>query len=298
MIESSEIARQICLTSLPPRVRDYVEAIVRTWTAGDRALVSLVLFGSAAIGGFSGTVSDVDMILVLPDDAAPETKTALRNLVADLELRHGFCKEPPRPPGALEKFVDKVTANGCSFFVCTESDLLSGDVARLLGLPPAQAFFVDRAVLPSIILSGMTVWGRDLLTQVPLAPIRRLDVFKAFFGFWSQALLSLAVFPLLPGATKYAMGTLKHSLHNGFFCYHHRRATLEEEVAFFQKRLGSSRTLAELLVLRKEYRPSLWFVLACLPTLVRLHLTTARDNRFPRDPFAPTLLEKVEHEEI
>lgn len=159
----SDLAGPTCSTSLSPRVRDYVEAIVQTWTAGDRALVSLILFGSAAIGGFSETVSDVDMILVLPDDAAPETKMALREIVADLELRHGFREDPPRPPGVLEKFVDKVTANGHSFFVCTESDLLSGDVARLLGLPPAQAVFVDRAVLPSIILSGKTVWGRNLL---------------------------------------------------------------------------------------------------------------------------------------
>jgi hypothetical protein len=37
---------------------------------------------------------------------------------------------------------------------------------------------------------------------------------------------------VLPDATKYAMGTLKHSLHRCFFCYHQRTATLEEEVAY------------------------------------------------------------------
>src|SRR2546429_9230792 len=74
-----------------------------------------------------------------------------------------------------------------------------------------------------------------------LASIRRFDVFKAFFGLCGQALLSAAVFPVLPGATKYAMGVLKRSLHNCFFCYHGRRAPLEEEVAFFQGQRRAAR---------------------------------------------------------
>jgi hypothetical protein len=58
---------------------------------------------------------------------------------------------------------------------------------------------------------------------------------------------------------------------------------LEREVDFFQNRLGPTRTLAELLDLRREYTESLAFVLRCLPTLARLHLRTAWDNQFPRE---------------
>ena len=108
------------------------------------------------------------------------------------------------------------------------------------------------------------------------------DVFKALFGFSSQVVLSVATFPVLPDATKYAMGALKHSLHSCFFCYHQRTTSLEDEVAFFNQRLGTSRTLVELLSLRRQYRRSLAFAIRCLPTLARLHLRTARDNRFPR----------------
>jgi hypothetical protein len=78
------------------------------------------------------------------------------------------------------------------------------------------------------------------------------------------------------------MGALKHSLHSCFFCYHRRTTTLEDEVAFFNQRLGTSRTLVELLSLRRQYRPSFAFVMRCLPTLARLHLLTAQDNRFRR----------------
>jgi len=152
----------------------------------------------------------------------------------------------------------------------------------VLDLRRWEAWFVDRIVFASIVASAVTVWGEDLLPRVPVPPVRRLDVFKALFGFSGQVMLSAVTFPVLPDATKYAMGALKHSLHSCFFCYHQRTTTLDEEVAFFNRRLGTSQTLAELLSLRRQYRRSLAFVIRCLPTLARLHLRTARDNRFAR----------------
>ena len=101
--------------------------------------------------------------------------------------------------------------------------------------------------------------------------VRRLDVFKALFGFSSQLFLSAITFPILPDATKYAMGVLKHSLHSCFFCYHQRTTTLEDEVAFFNRRLGASRALVELLSLRRRYRRSFSFVIPFQPTHPRLH---------------------------
>jgi tRNA nucleotidyltransferase (CCA-adding enzyme) len=53
-------------SAVPFRVQAYVETIVHTCADGGRALVSVVLFGSAAIGGWVETVSDVDLILVVP----------------------------------------------------------------------------------------------------------------------------------------------------------------------------------------------------------------------------------------
>src|SRR5216683_5200451 len=268
---------------IPPHVQAYLEALVRECLDSRPGLVSLVLFGSAAIGGFSPIASDVDLILVVPDGTSGEDKLRLREAVECVEAIHGFRKNSDRPQGPLEAFVEKATANVRSFFICTRSDLLSGRVKRILDLRLLQALFVDRVVIPSIVTSAVTVWGEDLLSQIPMLPIRRFDVFKAFFGFSCQAVLSAAVFPVLPGATKYAMGVLKRSLHNCFFCYHGRRAPLEEEVAFFQGQLGPSRTLAQLLALRGEYRRSFAFVVRCIPTLMWLHLRTALDCGFPRD---------------
>jgi hypothetical protein len=179
-------------------------------------------------------------------------------------------------------FIERVMGHGFSCFVCTHSDLISGDVARVLGLRRLETPFVDRIVLASIIASAATVWGEDLLPQVAVPPVRRLDIFKALLTFSNQALLSAVAFPALPDATKYAMGALKHSLHSCFFCYHQRTAAVEEEVDFFQRRMGPSQTLAELLALRRNDRRSFAFVIRCLPAIVRLHVRTARDNRSPR----------------
>jgi predicted nucleotidyltransferase len=265
---------------LPLRVQAYLDGVVQTCARAGHSLVSVVLFGSAARGGFS-SVSDVDLIVVLPDDATRENKRRLREEVARLETFHGFRPVTEHSSGVLQARVERAVGHLFPCCVCTRGDLISGDVARVLDLRSWEAPFVDRIAFASIVGSAVTVWGEDLLPRVRVPSVRRLDVFKALFAFSCQVVLSAMTFPALPDATKYAMGALKHSLHSCFFCYHQRTATLEEEVAFFNRRLGASRTLVELLSLRREYRRSFAFVIRCLPTLARLHLRTARDCRFP-----------------
>jgi predicted nucleotidyltransferase len=268
-------------SAVPFRVQAYVETIIRACADGGRALVSVVLFGSAAIGGWVETVSDVDLILVVPDTAADEDMDRLRSDVERIEILHGLRSHSARGQSALEKLLDRVTARDRTFFICTRGDLLSGNIGRILRIHPSQAIFVDRIVLANFVASGITVWGEAMLPLVPVAPIRRFDVFKALFGLLPMALLCAAIFPLHPRMTKYAMGVLKSSIHSCYFCYELRRASLEAEVSFFERRLGSNRTLIELLALRREYRNSFTFVARCIATLVRLHMQTSIDNQFP-----------------
>jgi len=265
----------------PGRTRQYLDAVAQLRPCGESSLVSVILFGSAASGAFSGT-SDVDLIIVLPDGATAEDRRGLRGKVSDLEITHGLRLPAGRPKNPLERFAEHAGGDAHSCFICTRGDLLSGDVARVLDLRAAEALFVDRIVLASIIISAKTVWGEDLLPRVPLPPIRRLDVFKALFGLAGLSLMSATWFPVLPDATRYAMGALKHSLHSCYFCYRLKTAPLNEEVEFFNARLGRSATLLELLNQRLEYRRSFAFVLRSAPALFRLHFRTAWDNRFPR----------------
>ena len=270
-------------TAVQLRVQAYVEAILDKCADGGLALVSVVLFGSAAIGGWVENVSDVDLMLVVPDTTTDEDMDRLRSEVERIEIHHRLRSHSAHGQPALEKFLDRLTAHDRTFFICTRGDLLSGNIGRILRLHPLQTIFVDRVVLANFVASGITVWGEAMLPLIPVAPIRRFDVFKAFFGLFPMALLCAAIFPLHPGMTRYAMGVLKSSVHSCFFCYELRRASLEEEISFFERRLGANRTLIQLLALRREYRNSFPFVVCCIPTLVRLHLRTSIDNRFPRE---------------
>jgi predicted nucleotidyltransferase len=269
-----------------PSVEKYISSVVGSCEGPDSGIISAVLFGSAATGSYSPEISDVDLLIVLHDRATAEDRCRARDTISDHEDRCGVRRQRPHRRGALDAFADRVTANVRSFFVCTRADLLSGEPARILGISALQASFVDRVAIPSILASGLTIWGEHLLPHVPFPPIRRFDVAKAFFSLFNQALFAVVAYPLLSAGTKCAMDTLKRSVHNCYFCYHSRGAQLSVEVAFFQRRLGAApdSTLAQLLRLRTAYQPSFAFVLRCLPTLVRLHSVTAWDNRFPQEP--------------
>ncbi len=263
------------------RVQQYIDAVAQLHACGENLLVSVILFGSAASEAFSES-SDVDLILVLPNEAGLEDRRRLREAVSDLEITHGLRLPASRRKNPLEMFAERAGGEAHSCFFCTRDDLISGDAARVFGLRAAEKLFVDRIVLSSVIISAKTVWGEELLSLITLPPLRRLDVFKALFGLAGLTLLSVVAFPVLYDATRYGMGALKHSLHSCYFCYHLKTAPLAEEVEFFNSRVGRSKILLELLKQRRKYHRSFRFVLRCVPVLFRLHLQTALDNRFPR----------------
>ena len=263
------------------RVQQYLDEVSQLHSNSAISLVSVILFGSAASGAFSQS-SDVDLIIVIPDETSPEDRRHLRAEVNELEIMHGLrLPESPRKK-SLESFAERAGGHAHSCFHCTRADLISGNVARIFGLRGAEEIFLERMFLASVIVSARTVWGEDLLSLVPLPSLRRLDVFKSLFRSTSFILFCAAAFPVLSDATKYAMSTFKHSVHSCYFCYHIKTTSLNDEVAFFNARMGRDRTLQDLLNQRNEYHRSFAFVLRCVPTLLRLHLRTLRDNRFPR----------------
>src|SRR2546421_5385728 len=92
---------------IPAPVQAYLEALVRTCGGSGRALVSIVLFGSSATGGFSAKASDVDLILIVSDGTSEEDRRRLREAAERIEALHGF-RENDGPQSSLEAFVEKV----------------------------------------------------------------------------------------------------------------------------------------------------------------------------------------------
>jgi hypothetical protein len=265
------------------RVAAYIADIAHVASGPQGSLVSIILFGSGSTGGYAEGSSDLDLLLVLDEETSAAEKQRISQAVGELEARRGFVK--PRASGnrfsrLVGTFAARITANVRTYFICTRADLLSGDPGRILGLPSTQTVFVDRIAVPSIVGSGRTLWGEDLLAHVALPPIRRMDVGKAFFGLFSQMLFVMAVYPVLPDATRYAMDILKRSVHSCHFCHHGRAASLADEVSYFESRYGDDRALNRLLSLRRDYCASFLFCLHSLGAIVRLHYRTARDIQF------------------
>src|SRR5437870_12710766 len=91
---------------LPARVQAYIEALVQKCAQDQVSLVSVVLFGSAAKGGFSGVVSDVDLIIVVSDDASRTQRRRVAEDVARLEALHGLRPVTEHAPRALQALIE------------------------------------------------------------------------------------------------------------------------------------------------------------------------------------------------
>lgn len=260
---------------LPDRVRQHLIDVERACVRTGHPPVSLIVFGSAAKGGFS-EASDVDLIVVVRDETTESERRRVSDAIGEVEIANGF--RPLRAAtSAFQRRVERAAGHLFPCCVCTRADLLSGDAARVLGLRRWEAPFLDRIVFASIIAAATTASGDDLLPRLAVPPIRRVDVLKSWFGLSSRIVLSANTFLVLADATRYAMAALKHSAHSCFFCYHGRTVALEEEIEFFERRLGPQPALRELVALRRAYHPSFLFVLRCAPAIARLHFATARD---------------------
>ena len=279
------------LANAPPAVIAYLSEVADACSGSFDSLLSVVAFGSAITGSYETNTSDVDLLIVLADTADEIERERVRNGVASLEDRHALVKYRPsgqsRVAKALKRFADRTSDNDRSFFVCSRADLLSGEPRRILNLPWPQAVLVDGVVVPSMLASAITIWGEDILDDVRCQAIGRVDVAKSLFALSTASLFAASVYVIFPDVTKYAMDTLKRTIHNCFYCHNGRLVQLNLEVSYFEGRYGSRAAFAELLSLRKTYRPSFRFVVRCVSTVLELHLRTALDLRFPREVGPP-----------
>ena len=104
------------------RVQQYLDGVAQLHPGGVISLVSVILFGSAASGAFSES-SDVDLIIVIPDETSPEDRRLLRGAVTDLEIMHGLRFPESRPKNPLEKFAEHAGGTRTPSFSAPEATL-------------------------------------------------------------------------------------------------------------------------------------------------------------------------------
>lgn len=267
---------------LPANIRDYLDALFELADQKSCEIVSIMIFGSAAKGGFS-PVSDVDLLIVLADEVPWNEKVRLKHELGALEFEHKLRERPKSNKESILTVVDRVAAQFKSQFVCYKRDFISGNSAAVFGINRVleSLFLSTRIAFANDVISAKTVWGEDLLSQVRVPLLTKAHLVKNFVGLLLFNACAMGVFPVLPNATKYSMSALKWMLHTCHFCVTLKSSTVQEAVAFFQQEIEGDATLPELLSLRSHYRRSWRFVKGCCGTIVRLYCVTVREAAFP-----------------
>lgn len=283
--ESPLVARYPSVTTsanLPANVRHYLDAVLKFADQKSSEIVSIMIFGSVAKGGCS-PVSDVDLLVVLADEVPRKEKKRLEHDLAALELEHKLRERPNSKKEFVRAMVDRMAAQFKSYFVCYKKDFVSGNSAAVFGINPVleSLLMTTRIAFANVVMSARTAWGEDLLSQVRIPSLTRGHLTKMcveLLGFNAGA---LGVYPVLTNATKYSMSALKWMLHTCHFCITLKPSTIEQEIEFFRARLEMDATLPALLSLRRDYKPSLRFVIGCFGAIVRLYSVTVKEAVFP-----------------
>ena len=268
--------------NLPANVRDYLDAVLEFANQRSSEIVSIMVFGSAANGGFS-PVSDVDLFVVLADEVGWNRKKKLERGLAILELKHELRKRPKSKKESTLTAVDRLAAQFKSQFICYKHDFISGNTAAIFGINPVleSLFLSTRIAFVDDVVSARTLWGEELVSRVSVPLLMKAHLVKNCLGFLAFNACVLAVFPLVPNATKYSMSALKWMLHTCHLCITLKSSTIEEAVEFFRAEIHGDAQLIQLLSLRNLYRPSFRFVKGCFGTICRLYSVTVKQAVFP-----------------
>ncbi len=262
---------------------DYLNDVIQLADERYPAIGSILIFGSAAKGNFLRGVSDIDLLIVLADNTAQQTKRIISDDLAALELKHRLRRPPDSRLERLYTKVDRMASQFKSYFVCYRRDLLSGNTAAVFDVNPLiESLILSTHIgFASIVKSSTVMWGEDFRRQIHIPALTKAHLMKNWVAFLLLNAFAFVGYPFLPNATLYSMSALKWMLHSCYFCYILESATIEEEIEFFRTKLGEHKTFSELQSLRREKRPSLAFIRGCFGTLIQLYFATARDNEFP-----------------
>ncbi len=268
---------------LPVKARDYIDDVIRFVETRKPEIISVLTFGSVTKDGFSQLISDVDLIVALADEVPRKTKQMISRELSALEVKHKLRKRPASKRDTVYMAFDEAAGQFLSHFVCYRRDLISGNTAAVFEVNPlAESLLISSNIaFANIVTSANVVWGEDFLYRIHIPALSKVDLAKNCASFLLLNAFALLGYPILPSATKYSMSVLKWMLHGCYFCYTLKAATVEEEIDFFQTKLGTGKVFSELLSLRREYQPSFGFVIGCFSMLVQLYVVTVKENKFP-----------------
>lgn len=234
------------------RVRKYLSSIIKAVRGiTGHPPASIILFGSVIRAKRLSYASDIDTLIVLPDAVSFIQRQKLSRYM--VSLQRIFIKAGG--PGLIEKILGLLEQSAGmfkSFFICSETELLSADFNRIFGVNRVLAalFAPKKLVLNSVLRGSMVVYGKSY-DHVSLTP--RIDYWEIVKSYMLCSLLGLSsmlIMPFTAKADKYIYESIKWSLLNAYYYLKRRIVPFNSMIRFFEKILGGD----DLLRVLKDYR--------------------------------------------
>jgi predicted nucleotidyltransferase len=182
------------------------------------AVVSVLIFGSFAKGGFSER-SDVDLLVVVSDDCRQETIGQLESVLERQAAGFGFGRTSK---SVVDKFLSALMSQTGIFesgFVTRRSDFLRSDFTKIFS---TNKILTSLIAPKDIVIAGMlsrarTVFGEDLLVVRTPVAIGSGQLLRSLVMNSLLAVGALLISPLTDKSTDLSLEAVKWSLFSTYY---------------------------------------------------------------------------------
>jgi predicted nucleotidyltransferase len=195
----------------------YVESVI-SLAGRTKEIVSVIVFGSFAKGGFSAS-SDVDLILVVSNDCSPRIMHELNDVLEGQAIRFGLSRTRKSLGGKILSALLTQTGIFVSHFVTRESDLLRLDFSRIFGTNRILASMIapENIVLAGLLSHAKTIFGENLLPIRKPIQVGSGQLARSMIMNLLLATGALLVSPFTDRATELSLEATKWSLFAGYY---------------------------------------------------------------------------------
>ncbi len=200
---------------------------------------SIILFGSAAKGGLTSRISDVDFLIVLDDRVASSAIRAAVSFMFTLQ-KYFFKSDDSSSLSRLLYFFEAGTGMFKSFFICFERDLLSTCFHRIFDVNRFLSWFMvpSKLVLNSIFSHSRVVYGKNYDFKNFIRETTFFQIVKSFI-LCSFLYLFFIIVNCFKPVRRYLYESVKWSLLNCHFYLTGRSVKVKDTVSFFKKILDN-----------------------------------------------------------
>ncbi len=266
-------------------VDEYLTHVIQLVEVHYRDLVhSIIIFGSLATRKDFTKFSDSDLLIVLKE-GVPRTSPRARRLeqqVLHLERHYLSHLEDNKP--FLLRAIEFQTGMFRNFFITTLEEIKKGRFERIFHTNAILTkLLAPRAItLHSVFQKARVVWGEDVRPLVKRPAFHPSEILKSMvmnlLTIAGVYVLSIAYFRRTPTLMRYVMNSVKWSLHACYTYLTGKAATIEEESAFFLKKVSldapSRQALQLFLQLRGTGAINGMFLLLAPYLTWKLHVLT------------------------